>query len=260
MRILALLSALAMLGGCTTPADAGRLVDVTIVSRAARADHESYYHRGKNFVVGNPGERYAVRLRNRTNERVLVVLSVDGVNVVSGETADPAQSGYVLGPYESAEIAGWRKNLREVAEFYFTALPDSYAARTDRPQNVGVIGAAVFRERRHVVAAPLAKSRAADAVNEAPAAPAAEAMGSASGEVAAQRKAERLGTGHSAREYAPTEYTEFVRRTASPAEIIAIYYDSRANLIARGVIRRAPRYVDPQPFPDSFVPDPPNNG
>ena len=38
--------------------------------------------------------------------------SVDGVNVVSGETASPSQSGYVLDPYESVEISGWRKSLR----------------------------------------------------------------------------------------------------------------------------------------------------
>jgi hypothetical protein len=85
-------------------------------------------------------------------------------------------------------------------------------------------------------------------------------LGSASGEVAAPRQTERLGTGHGEREYAPTQYTEFVRRTTSPTEIIAIYYDSRANLVAAGVIPRAPRYCDPQPFPRSFVPDPPSNG
>lgn len=77
----------------------------------------------------------------------MVVLSVDGVNVISGETAASQQSGYVLGPWEQTEISGWRKSQQEVAQFYFTALPDSYAARTERPDNVGVIGAAVFREK-----------------------------------------------------------------------------------------------------------------
>ncbi|MBS1173827.1 MAG: hypothetical protein H6R12_2657 [Proteobacteria bacterium] len=53
----------------------------------------------------------------------------------------------MLEPYSSAEISGWRKSLEEVAQFYFTSLPDSYAARSDRPENAGVIGVAVFRER-----------------------------------------------------------------------------------------------------------------
>src|SRR3546814_1568020 len=89
-----------------------------------------------------------VGLTNTSGERVLVVLSVDGVNAVTGEDADPSQAGYVLAPWQSTEIDGWRKSLDEVARFRFTDLPDSYAARTGRPGNVGVIGIAVFRERR----------------------------------------------------------------------------------------------------------------
>ena len=94
-----------------------------------------------------PGHEYAVRIRNCTGGRVLVVTSVDGVNVISGDTAVAAQSGYVLDPWASVEIAGWRKSLDRTAAFYFTDLGDSYAARTGRPQNVGVIGVAVFQER-----------------------------------------------------------------------------------------------------------------
>ncbi len=104
-------------------------------------------HRGASYIAGRPGNRYAVRLTNRSGARVLVVLSVDGVNAISGETAATGQQGYVLAPHASAEITGWRKSWQEAAAFYFTALPDSYAARTGRPDNVGVIGAAVFRER-----------------------------------------------------------------------------------------------------------------
>src|SRR3546814_3906476 len=60
------------------------------------------------------------------------LLSVDGVNAVTGEDADPSQAGYVLAPWQSTEIDGWRKSLDEVARFRFTDLPDSYAARTGR--------------------------------------------------------------------------------------------------------------------------------
>ena len=58
---------------------------------------------------------------------------------------------YVLSPWSSAEIAGWRKNLNEVAAFYFTNLSDSYAGRTGRPLNVGVIGVAVYEEDLPVI-------------------------------------------------------------------------------------------------------------
>ncbi|MBL7998181.1 MAG: hypothetical protein JNL32_06030, partial [Candidatus Kapabacteria bacterium] len=45
------------------------------------------------------------------------------------------QSGYVLDAGGSADIRGWRKSLDDVAQFTFTRLSDSYAARTGRPDN-----------------------------------------------------------------------------------------------------------------------------
>jgi hypothetical protein len=77
----------------------------------------------------------------------MAVTSVDGVNVISGETAAVNQSGYVFYAWQAYDIAGWRKSNQEIAAFTFTSIPKSYAARTGRPQNVGVIGVALFRER-----------------------------------------------------------------------------------------------------------------
>ncbi len=249
------------------PARAGRLLDLEIVNRSSGETLSPYRHGGEAYVAGNPGDRYAVRLVNRTGRRLLVVLSVDGVNAVSGETASPDQSGYVLDPWGRTEIAGWRKSLKEIAQFYFTALPDSYAARTDRPDNVGVIGAAVFREKEYPPRpalsfpeqAPAARDEARSA--EAAANDGAKAAGAAPASPMAQalRKAERLGTGHGEREYAPTRYTRFERAGAAPDEVVSLRYDSRDNLAARGVIPQ-PRphwpQPEPQPFPGWFVPDP----
>jgi len=120
---------------------------VEIVDRTERRVLPMYRHQGRRYVVGKPGNEYTIRVRNGAAGRILAVMSVDGVNVITGDTASMQQSGYVLAPYESADIAGWRKSMARTAAFYFTALPDSYAARTGRPDNVGVIGVAVFRER-----------------------------------------------------------------------------------------------------------------
>src|SRR5258708_3620775 len=125
---------------------------VEIVDRAEGRVLPIYWHDGRRYVVGKPGNEYAVRVRNGGSGRVLAVMSVDGVNVISGDTASPQQSGYVLSPYESAEIAGWLTSLSRTAAFYFTSLPHSYAARTARPDNVGVIGVAVFGERARPIA------------------------------------------------------------------------------------------------------------
>jgi hypothetical protein len=52
--------------------------------------------------------------------------------------------------------------------------------------------------------------------------------------------------------------TEFERSSSRPAETIAIYYDSRANLVAQGIIpgQDLLRPPLPNPFPAGFVPDP----
>src|SRR5690348_5628354 len=70
-----------------------------------------YWHNGQRYVVGKPGNEYSIRVRNGSPRRVLAVMSVDGVNVITGDTASPRQSGYVLAPYETTEIAGWRTSL-----------------------------------------------------------------------------------------------------------------------------------------------------
>lgn len=240
----------------TLPACAERLVDVKIVDRDGGDTLIAYPHHGRRYVAGVPGQRYAVRLVNRTGGRVLAVLSVDGVNAVTGETASPDQAGYVLAPYESAEIAGWRKSGEEIAQFYFTRLPDSYAARTDRPENVGVIGVAAFRE---MPAPPPMPETFLDGAQ-----PGAAARGPAPAQAprAAMKaepiQGERLGTGHGAREYAPVEHTSFERATRLPGQVIAIRYDSPANLAAMGILPppSADYPVEPRPFPGHYVPDP----
>ncbi len=283
-RLLLTLLAAAAASACTsTPACAtGNLVDMQIVDRSRGDVLSTWRYRGASYVAGRPGDRYAVRLTNRSGARVLVVLSVDGVNAVSGETASTGQTGYVLGPWQTAEITGWRKSYAEAAAFYFTALPDSYAARTDRPDNVGVIGAAVFRERvqqpvlRPFEAQPPVASnrldgdmrqepeRRAQAAGSAGAADASGERSSAAPAAAAPpmtrdrdslAKAEKLGTGHGEREYSPTTQTSFERASSQPAEVVQLRYDSYANLSVAGVIGRPRPPIGPQPFP-GFVADP----
>src|SRR5690606_7442493 len=113
----ALLAALA----CFAPAVHAQ-VELAVVDRDDGRWLHQYPHRGDRWLAGVPGHRYAVRLTNTSNERVLVVLSVDGVNAVTGEDADPSQAGYVLAPWQSTEIGGWRKSLDEIAQFRFTDL------------------------------------------------------------------------------------------------------------------------------------------
>ena len=126
----------------------GGAAEVAIIDRDSGAVLSPHYYRGEYWVAGRPGARYSIQIRNRLGERLLAVTSVDGVNVVSGATAGWDQTGYVFGPGESYQITGWRKTDSEVAAFTFTDSPNSYAQRTGRPANIGVIGVAIFRERQ----------------------------------------------------------------------------------------------------------------
>jgi hypothetical protein len=245
----------------STPAGAiGSLIDVQVIDRATGETLPMYWHNGRWWVPGKPGNRYAVALTNRAGGRALAVVSVDGVNVVDGGTAAHDQVGYVLSSGQYAQITGWRKDMARVAAFEFTALSNSYAARTGRPDNVGVIGVAVFRERARPTPAPpiLSKPEAArDSASSAAGASAANEADARTRRDEAQPREQRLGTGHGRNEHSPTSYTDFERAQSTPNELIAIHYDSRDNLVAMGVIPR-PRSM-PNPFPATagFVPDPP---
>lgn len=286
-----------LFGAAALPSHAvGRLIDVDVRDRDTGAVLPLYQHRGEYWVAGTPGSRYAVVLRNRLGERLLAVTAVDGVNVISGETAGWEQSGYVLSASQRYQVTGWRKSAGEVAGFVFSGLEGSYAARTGRPDHVGVIGVAVFREQppepvarwpqpmatppadnrswrdgERGAGAPLplpeSAARLGSALSEratAPAAPSAEAD-AVSDAAAARGKAlpaptPRLGTAHGQRESSWVSHTTFTRRHTRPDEVIRIRYDSRENLIASGVIPLpAPAWADP--FPASarsgYVPDPP---
>ncbi len=251
-RLAAALLALAL----PIAAVAGVPVDIEVLDRKSGRVLPVYWHDGERHVAGEPGREYEIRLRNRGQCRVLAVTAVDGVNVITGRTASPAQSGYVLDPWGLVEIDGWRKSMNEVAAFYFTALPDSYAARTGRPDNVGVIGVALFRERERPM--PMESDYLARAEAAAPAAGAAAEGKSAPRQSGRDAEESRLGTGHGRRVDSGAVYTEFERASESPDEIIRIYYDSRRNLVARGIIPPPWRYARnaPEPFPSAFVPDP----
>ena len=278
---------------CASFARAGELVDLRVIDRDTGAVLPTYARDGKFFVAGTPGHRYSVRLANRIGERVLAVLSVDGVNAVTGQTASPDQSGYVLAAYQSTEVTGWRKSMSEVAQFNFTALSSSYAAKTGRPENVGVIGVEVFREKPldlpwregKIASAPLADRYAppvpptqsaspkpapasvppgsaatqSEAMDKATTASAELARAEPSADARLRKPVESLGTGHGARETSRVSHTEFARAGSQPDEVLSIWYDSHRNLVARGVIPQPaspPHFVEPQAFPGGFVPDP----
>ncbi len=274
MNWKAITAALALCSAAGTAGAVGNTADVTVYDRAEGRTLPVYRHQGRYYVVGRPGNEYQVSVRNRTGGDILAVVSVDGVNAVTGETADWSQTGYVLGRHQSYDVKGWRKSEQRIAAFFFTEHQNSYAARTGRPDNVGVIGVALFRKkaepearleryrRWHDAPAPGSRdespaSAAEDALSSSGAARSAESAAGARNAPAqsAPQKSSSLGTGHGRSEASHITYTDFERASEYPAEVIAIHYNTYANLVALGVIR-TPRIAQPSPFPGQFVPDP----
>jgi hypothetical protein len=288
----AAISAAVPMAASAQPQSVGSLATVSIIDRSTGQTLPVYRYRGEYWVAGTPGAKYSVAVANRTGERVMAVMSVDGVNVLNGDNANFNQPGYVFNGYQRYEVSGWRKSDQEVAAFQFVASPHSYAERTGRPENVGVIGVALFREKYQPPAwSPYPnrypqndtynndsyRYKRGDATGSA-APPASAPSGGAAdlskrhgvseSEAAQARVEPKLGTGHGEREWSQVSRTEFERAQSSPNETIRIRYDSRENLISMGVIREPfygqPWKPAPNPFPDAYghrgyVPDPPRH-
>ena len=189
-RVLALLVLV-----CALPAQATNL-ELQVVERTSGRPLPTYRHHGDIYVEGQAGQAFALDLINRSGQRVLAVTSIDGVNVVTGETAAFDQPGYVLDPGERLRLEGWRKNLTQVASFHFTTQHASYAGRTGRPGQVGVIGVAVFAEKAPPCCRPPPWRRGQASAAE----PDKRAEAGASRDALASRPGgSTLGTGHGER-------------------------------------------------------------
>lgn len=107
-----------------------------------------YGHQGRTYIEGKRGSRFTLKFRNNTAQRILAIPSIDGLSAVDGQPATGTSKGYIIPAYSSAEIKGWKQNLRETADFIFTDKSgSSYAAQTHGAQNCGVIAVKVFAEK-----------------------------------------------------------------------------------------------------------------
>src|SRR6476619_7560088 len=139
--VLAILSGNALAAG-----GSGFAVNV-LVDETARSE---YYHNGSVYIEAVKGASYSLRLTNPTPYRVAVALSVDGLNTIDAKHTDArSASKWVLEPYESTVISGWQVSNRAARSFFFTGERNSYGARLGQTENLGVIEAVYFRERRH---------------------------------------------------------------------------------------------------------------
>ena len=105
------------------------------------------HHACKDYLpVPRRGEEYEIRVWNHGPRRVVAVVSVDGLSVITSQRASETGPGYVVAPYSSILIKGWRRNMETAAAFRFVDRENSYAASVGKPEDIGVIGLVAFEE------------------------------------------------------------------------------------------------------------------
>jgi hypothetical protein len=110
-----------------------------------------FSHEGDIWIEGRKGSKYRIRVANNSAKRILAVVSVDGLSIMTGKAASKNAGGYIINPFGHIDIPGWRLDDSKIAEFEFSKSVKSYAAKTDRPANIGIIGCAVVEEYKSEV-------------------------------------------------------------------------------------------------------------
>jgi hypothetical protein len=206
----------------------------------------------KVYAEAVKGDHYRIEIRNKLDRRVGVVIAVDGRNIISGGKSwlKNSERMYILEPYGSGEFSGWRSSNDRINRFYFTDVPDSYAAAFGDESAMGVISVAAYPEVRRYQppqiesqAAPVwrretaGKSAGAALLdNSAPSAPAPAGELSRNRAAKSEQKSlNRAGTGYGHEEYSPVQIVAF-EPEGRALETIHFKYEWRATLCKLGII------------------------
>ena len=101
-----------------------------------------------SFIEARSGTNYTVKIKNDNSYRVMAVLSVDGLDVVTGKPAEETNTGYIIDAYSSLDVKGYRISDDNSASFIFTSKGKSYVQQAkSNATNAGVIGLRTFKEK-----------------------------------------------------------------------------------------------------------------
>ena len=253
-----------------------RLGPVRFHLRAGHRKLPTFSHRGRLYTLGQKGAQYSIYIQNLTGQRLEVVVSVDGRDVVTGEKATHfRRRGYILNPYKYVNITGYRTSIQGVAAFRFSSPPKAYATKWgDSRYALGLIQIAVFHEKRPIAYIPrphphLRRHRKGRSTfsKQSPTKESSPATGGKSDSMVRQRRiriprrAPKLGTAFGQYKHAPAQYTTFHRAGGFPTYRYMIRYNSCAGFRATGIYTsHCPRYRRPliQKHRGRFTPPPRN--
>ena len=217
---------------------------------------------GRSYVLGQEGQRYRVRVTNSSPRRIEAVVAVDGRDALDGRPSRWEKSGYVIAPFSSVVIDGFRLSMRDVATFRFSGVGRSYAAQMGDARAVGVIGVAIFQEspppppprmpvyrqpddgpcdeaagqsrwKQQAQATPASPPRGMSGAGQSREQPASGPARSAGDRPAEERPG--LGTEFGERRSSWVSSTTFHRARSRPDGILVLRYNDRDGLIALGI-------------------------
>ena len=235
-----------------SPAVAGyydKTIEVSVISddkgRLEKYPISSDYTKEKAYIMATKGQSYGVRVRNKTANRIGVVIAVDGRNIISGKKSYLGKNErmYILDAFEAAIYTGWRTGRKQVNRFYFSKEKHSYASSFGDHSAMGVISVAAFEEKHRQYRKPQKDSFST---------------------TRKRRSNKQAGTGFGEEEYSPTKSVYFKPRNTASFKTF-LKYEWKQVLCKKGIIschrkqdrpRRHNRFWDDDddfaPFPGQF--------
>jgi hypothetical protein len=214
----------------------------------------------KKYLEAVKGQNYSIIIRNRTSQRIGLVIAVDGRNIISGKQSNLGKNEemYLIEAHGYAKFQGWRTDSATVHKFYFTDVADSYSVRTFSDTSaMGLIAVAAYREK--IKHPPVYRSSKPIGSSEAAPAATGSAPKRAAKSSMDRAKSESAGTGFGESVYAPVERVEF-EPVATPAQKILIKYEWRSTLCKKKLISCEPKYREGNRLWDDgqYAPHPPD--
>jgi hypothetical protein len=194
----------------------------------------------KVYAEAVKGDYYRIVVRNKLNRRVGVVIAVDGRNIISGQKSwlKNKERMYIIDAYSTNEFSGWRTGQDKVNRFYFTDVPDSYAAAFGDESAMGVIAVAAYQEIQHCKQPVYFSNEIKDQKLKR------ESMDRAAAPsvLGKSQALESAGTGYGHEEYSPSYRVEFEPEKKA-VESILVKYEWRKTLCKMNIINCCDAYA-----------------
>lgn len=179
---------------------------------------------GITWIQGVREQEFALYVQNATNNRVLAVVSVDGLSVMDGKPANYNSGGYILSEGSHILIPGWRLDNNSVARFEFGVSAEGYATLMNQsPRNIGVIACAFFAEAPTVTGIDHAMLSDSSGTSKSSTRPGVETTTDNIAVKFGEKAAHQVVVG------------SFERASDKPEALLSVRYDTVDGLRARGI-------------------------